>query len=266
MRIRNYINGIEGVISGGIATINVPVNRRYHAIKLFVSATGETLASAIVDSVRVIVNGVVMRDLLPAEFQKIAKLNGQTCGDLEIPIFFSEPWRASVIGEESTSWDMFDQVRFTLEVKFKTGLTAPTLQALATYDFARNVSDGKPFLAIMKALKFTYNAPAGNYDITTLPVRFPIHRILLGASTGAVNSVEVFRDSQKVFESTVAENARFLADYKLAAGEFSFPLVFDAEQQISSPLLVDREINVRANCASPNTLTVIVEHRANGYT
>jgi hypothetical protein len=269
MRIKNYINGVEGVIAGGVATVNVPINRRYHSLKAFVSATVSGSPSSdptvILEYVRLIVNGVVMRDLTPQQYIRIAQMNGNTVGTGEVPFYFSEPWRASVIGEESTSWDMFGQTKFTLEFKFLPTAINPTLAVIGAYDFARNVSDGKPFLAIVKQLRQTYNAPSGRYDVTTLPVRFPIQRILLSVSTGTVADVEVYRDNEKVHEGTAAENARFLADYGLDGTDFSYPVVFDYEQQISSPLIVDKELNVRVNSSTANTLTAIVEHRANGY-
>lgn len=269
MRYRGYINGIEGVVAGGTANVNMPINRRWHGWKAFVSATvggnASTDPTAILEYVRQIVNGVIIRDLTPAEMLAIWGLNGQTVGAGELPSAYSEPWRASVIGEESTSWDMFGQTKFTLEFKFKNTAINPSLAIQGSWDFGRNVSDGKPFLAIVKQLRQTYNAPAGKYDVTTLPIRFPIQRILLAASTGNVTDVEVYRDGEKVHEGTSAENARWLADYSLDASKFSYPLVFDYEQQISSPLLVDKELNVRATSSAANALSVVVEHRANGY-
>lgn len=269
MRYKGYINGVEGVVAGGTATVNMPINRRYHGFKAFVSATvggvPSTDPKAILQYVRQIVNGVVIRDLTPTQYEAIALLNGQTVGAGEMPSWYSEPWRASVLGEESTSWDMFGQTKFTLEFKFLAAAVSPSLAVQATWDFGRNVSDGKPFLAIVKQLSQTYNAPAGKYDVTTLPVRFPIQRILLAASAGTIVDTEVYRDGEKVHEGTTLENQRWLADYGLAGTAFSYPIVFDYEQQISSPLIVDKEINVRVNSSLANSLTVITEHRANGF-
>ena len=266
MRITNYINGVEGVVTGGTATVNVPINRRYHSLKIFVTAGGGvTAASDILDYVRLLVNGVVMRDLLPLDIINIAKLNGITPVTGEVPVFFSEPWRASVVGEEATSWDLFGQTKCTLELKFKTGLTTPACVVLGSFDYARNVADGKPFLSIVKQLKFTYNAPAGRYDVTTLPKTYPIQRILLNASTGAISDVEVTRDNEKVLEATDDENSAFLKDYGMVASFFTYPIAFDAEQQISSALIVNKELNVRVNSASANSLSVIVEHRVPAY-
>lgn len=276
MRVQNYINGIEGVTPGGVCVSNNPLNRRYHGAKIFATAnttggspTAITDVTQIVDSVRQIVNGVVIRDTTAAELLAIAKLNGQTVGNNELPIWYSEPWRASVLGEEATSWDMFFQTKFTYEIRLKSTITSPAVKILASYDFARNVSveNGKQvyFLSIIKQLPFTYNAPAGQYDITSLPIRFPIQRIHLQASTGTISPVEVTRDGEKVLEGTSAELARFLADYSLDSTAFTQSLVFDAEQQISSALLVSRELLVRLTSSAANTLRALVEHRANGY-
>lgn len=269
MRLKTYINGIEGVAVGGIAVGNVPINRRYHALKAFVGATisgsPSTDPTAILDYVRLIVNGVVIRDVTPAQLLAIADLNGQTVGAGELPMWFSEPWRASVLGEEATSWDMFGQTKFVAEFKFKSGITAPSLKLLASYDYARNVNGDKPFLSIVKQLSQTYNAPSGKYDITTLNINWPIQRILLQASTGNVTAAEVYRDSELVHEATSGENARFLADYGLDGTAFSYPIVFDYDQQISSPLVVEKDLNVRATSSASNQLNVLVEQRAPGY-
>lgn len=270
MRYRTYVNGVEGVVAGGTATVNVPINRRYHGIKAFVSATvggsGSTDPTAILDGVRLIVNGNTIRDLTPAQYLAIAALNGQTVGAGELPFWFSEPWRASVLGEESTSWDMFGQTKFVLEFKFKSAAVSPTLVIEASYDFGRNISDGKPFLAIVKQTSQTYVAPSGKFDVTTLPILYPIQRILLAASTGTINDVEIIKDGNtKVQEGTAAENKRWLADYGMDGTAFSYPVVFDYEQQISSPLQVDKDLNVRVNSSAANTLTAITEYRVPGY-
>lgn len=266
MRNITYINGVEGVASASTATVNIPIDRRYHALKLFVGATGATLATDIVDKVRLFVNGVVMRDLTPAQIIGIATLNGLTPATGEIPIYFSEPWRATVLGEESTSWDLFGQSKCTLEVVFKT-VTAPTLQVQAAYDYARNKDGEKFFLAIIKQLNQGYNAPSGTFDIVTIPTSFPIQRLELQMASNTINSVEVYRGSEKIHEGTAAQNARFLADYGLVASAFTFPIVFDYEQQISSPLIVANQgdLLVRPTTSGAALLTVTIESRAPGY-
>jgi len=276
MRQINLMTGINGVVAGGIATLDIPVNRRYHALKVWLAATvggnPSTDPTAIIGSARLLVNGVVIRDLLPADIINIAKLNGVTpdATSGELPFYFSEPWRASVIGEESTSWDMFGQSKFTLELSFLAGAVNPSAVVEATFDYGRNRDDaGKDFLAIVKQLRFTRSNPAGAVDITDLPQVFPIQRIHLRTSAGTVDYLEVWNDTVKVFEGTTAHFNDIYKDYKLdpaAATGFGLSAVFDFTQQISDALFVlNQNLNVRPTCSNAGAITAIVEHRANGY-
>lgn len=266
MRLNNYLTGIEGVAAGNIATINAVVNRRYHSIELAYTESGVlTDVTTGIDYIRLIVNGVVIRDLTPAQYLGIAKMNGITPATGYIPIYFSEPWRASVIGEEATSWDLFGQRTFTIEIGINSGATAPAVVALASYDFSRNVSGEQPFLSIVKQLRYSYNAPAGTFDMTTLPIVYPIQRIELVAASG-VTSVEVQRDSEKIYEATVSRNVELLKAHGMTdPAEFAFPIVFDYSQQISDALVVDRDLVVRVVSGGAQTITAIVEQRANGF-
>lgn len=276
MRNINFLTGINGVVAGGIATLDIPVNRRYHALKVWLAATvggsPETDPTLIIGSARLLVNGVVMRDLTAADILNIALLNGKTPDTAggELPFYFSEPWRASVLGEESTSWDMFGQSKFTLELSFLPGAVNPSAVIEATYDYGRNRdAAGKDFLAIVKQLRFTRSNPAGAVDITDLPQVFPIQRIHLRTSAGTVTSAEVWNDTVKVLEGDIANLNNFYEDYELTpalATGFAASLIFDHTQQISDALFpLNRNLNVRPTCSVAGGLTAIVEHRANGY-
>lgn len=277
MRIQNYLTGIEGVAASSTATINVPINRRYHQLNMFYTAAGVAADVTLgVTSVRLSVNGVLMRRLSPAQILAIAALNlnkwvqadfAPALG--ELPIYFSEPWRRSVTGSEATSWPIYSDLgvqTFTIQVDF-TAVAAPGLTVLGTFDYSRNVSDGQQFVTPVKQNPVAYNVPLGLFDMTTLPVNFPIQRILMfGAS--AISQVETYRDSEKVQEGTVAQNARVLAAHGIdGAGVtgLQFPLVFDHDQQLSSPLVVSRDLDVRITSAAAQTVTAIVEQRADAY-
>ncbi len=281
MRIINYINGMQGVAAGAVATLDIPVNRRYHALKLFVSGTFNAAPSTnpeeLISSVQLLVNGVVIRDLRPGDVIKIAKLNGITPDTTngETPFYFSEPWRASVIGEESTSWDMFGQQKFTLQVTFNsvsvTGafpITNLAAAVEASFDYGRNYDDkGQFFLAIVKQLRFGYSAPIGSVDLTNLPMQFPIQRIHFSPSTGTLSSLIVYNNSIKAMEGLTAQLNDFYKDFKLVpASGFALSAIFDHTQQISDALKVENNsLDVQPVCSAANNLTVIVEHRANGY-
>lgn len=279
MRIQNYLTGIEGVAAGSIATINAPINRRYHQLNLFY--TESAVAASVLTGlewVRLTVNGVLMRNLTPAQALAIVNLNSKkwTNADFtpatgELPLYFSEPWRASVIGEEATSWPIYSDLgaqTFTIQIKIASGVTAPGLKCLASFDYGRNVNDGVQFVTPIKQLPYAYNVPVGIFDITTLPINYPIQRIHLFPSAGGVAYVEVYRDSEKVLEATRAENQRMLAGHGLdgASSGISYPICFDLDQQLSNPLVVSRDLDVRVTQETASaTLTAIVEQRANGY-
>jgi hypothetical protein len=87
----------------------------------------------------------------------------------------------------------------------------------------------------------------------------------LSASAGTLDAIEVTRDNEKVLEATNAENSAFLKDYEMTASFWGFPVVFDTDQQVSSALIVNKELNVRVLSSAPNALTALVEHRVPGY-
>lgn len=274
MRNITLLNGFNGVVAGGVATLDIPTNRRYHSLKAFLTATVGGNPSfdptVIVSSARLLVNGVVMRDLTPLQVIGIAKINGITpdVANGELPFFFSEPWRASVIGEESTSWDLFGIRQFTFELTFLATAVTPAAVVEAAFDYGRNVDAGnKPFLAIIKQLRFTKSNPAGAVDLTDLPMQYPIQRIHLTVSAGTITYLEVWNDTVKVLEGITANFQDFYKDYKITvAPNFSASAIFDFTQQISDALfVVNRNLNVRPTCSNAGAVTAVVEHRAPGY-
>ena len=74
-RLVNYVPGIQGVSSGGIATVNIPVDRRYHSLRILTTNAAGTLTdpTTIVSLVELVVNGIVIRTGAPATFINIAK-------------------------------------------------------------------------------------------------------------------------------------------------------------------------------------------------
>ena len=60
MRIVNYVPGIQGVADSSVATLNLPVNRRYHSLHIQTLANGVAADATLNASlVELIVNGIV---------------------------------------------------------------------------------------------------------------------------------------------------------------------------------------------------------------
>ncbi len=274
MRAIVDINGVEGIFPGGICTANIPTAQRLHVAKIWASARSaanepdpDLFADDVVEWVKWVVDGVVVRDVTAEFLLQLARLNGQQTSG-EIPVYFSEPWRASVTGEEATAWDLATVRRCVLEMKLKSGIFTPSVKVKVARDFGRNITaDGKPFLSIVKQQRQTYNTPAGVYDITGLSTLFPIQRIhFLPANGAQVQAVEIVRDGEKVFEASLAENQAFLRDYKFSPQSGpQYSVVFDHEQQVSSALIVNNNLQLKATLDAATQLTVFAETRAPGY-
>jgi hypothetical protein len=266
MRKINRIAGIEGVSSGATVTVKLPVNRRYHGLKFFVTNNGSAVAaSTVIDRVRLFVNGKSQRDITAARAIIIATLNGVAPATGELPIQFSEPWRADKIDEQILAWDLFGESSFEVQLQLKGSLTNPTVSGIAIFDAGQTLIDGRVTKNIMRQHELGKNAVSGLNDFDNLSRDLPIHRILLDAAS-TINSVEVTADDNKVYEVLKAENARLLADYGLVSTAVEFPICFDfTEQVLGDALVVSKSLNVRFDSSAAQAVTALVESRANGF-
>lgn len=273
-RLGNYVAGIQGVASGGIATVNVPVNRRYHSLRILTTNAAGTLtdSTTIVSLVELVVNGIVIRSGAPATFINIAKTYRYTPPTGEIPIFFTEFWRnESPESAEATSWDLFGQQTFVVRLTFLSPGGGVGIQSiLADFDTKRNTytnAQGQlvPFLAIVKQTDISIVAASGLNDITTIPTAWPIQRIYTDISANAVSKVEVYADNNvKVWEATKAENQIYLNANDITATFFEYPIVFDYDDRVESNLKT-QNLDVRVTTTGAATLTFHLQQLVNGY-
>jgi len=274
MRIPIKVNEVNGVAPGNVAVVRVPVGKRFHGIRIIASglvSTGPdvaaTQASQVVTNVRVLVNGTEQRNLPTDIYQKIARLNKVVVGDLTIPIFFSETWRATATQEEMTSWDTYYSTTFTLEVTIASGIINPQIVVYSESDDIRNVdSAGKPFFLIVKQLKRSYiSGGAGIQDINSvIPTGFPINRIYIQNSAGAVDNLQVFADDVLVKEATKSANDEMLSEYNIDGSQFTYAYVTDYTQQLNDPLRFN-VINLRATFTAASNSQLYVEQLSNSF-
>lgn len=273
-RLVNYVPGIQGVSSGGIATVNIPVDRRYHSLRILTTNAAGTLTdpTTIVSLVELVVNGIVIRTGAPATFINIAKTWKYTPGTGEIPIFFTEFWRnESPRAAEATSWDMAGQQSFVLRLTFLSPGGGVGVQSiLADFDGKRNTrrdSTGKevPFLAIIKQFDVSVVAGSGTNDVTTIPTNWPIQRIFTDISANAVSSVQIYGDNNvKVWEGTKVENQYLLNPNDITATFFEYPVIFDYDDRIESSLKTSY-LDFRAVTSGAATLTFHVHQMVPGF-
>jgi hypothetical protein len=284
MRLRDTINGIEGVSSnatnGSNPTVNLPTERRHLFHRYITSGTKDNgagvqvpaKATDIVDKVQYLIGSVTMLDWTADQIRKVYQANmrygmGYELADNEIPIPFADPARATVTDENMGAWETYGYPSFTGKFTIKPGITGAGLRGKQTYDFSTSgykLADGRREFHPIKRTTVTVNASGGQYDITTLPRDLPIQRIwLIGES--AIDKVEVYNITGKLIENTREENAIDCRDYGIDPTTFgvtnSFPVLFDMDQQLSGGLIDLANFYIRVFGPSAQKITCLVEQR-----
>lgn len=225
------------------------------------------------DSVKHLVNGIVMRDAGPDKVVKIAVVNQPAAywpEAGEFPVFFTEPWRKIVDHDQATAWDLIGQSTYQIIIKINAEIGSPDLQGVYEFDYLRNARRGEKgpvlFLRPIKQHVFTYNVPQGLFNVTSLPIDFPIQRMWLdeAAGVGGVTHVELYQDGNKVLEGTYSQVNQMLRQYGFNPTAFSFSAVFDPDQRLGKALKVD-DLVFRVYSSAPGALEILMEIQGDGY-
>lgn len=175
--------------------------------------------------VKLLVNGVNMRDIDASNIIRIAMANGYYPRLGELPIMFTPPWRNVNPQNELTSWDLFGQSTFQIQLSIAPGLELVSLSGIQEFDYMRNIRpDAKgnaiPFLQPTAQHQFSWPIVAGRNDINTLPYDFPISRMWLrGSSPGNISQLEVFQDGNKAAEFTIEQLKQAYNEYGFTFGK-----------------------------------------------
>jgi len=183
----------------------------------------------------------------------------------QLPIYFTEPWRKIVNHDTATSWDLFGQSTYQILGGITTGITSPGVVGSYEFDFLRNsIPDrsgkGAPtyFLKPVKQHSFTFNVPAGVYDITTIPITYPIQRMFL-YGPAAPTYLEIYSDGNKVLEGTAEQINQLYRDYGFNTDPFNICAIFDPNQRIGDALKCFQSLDIRVTSANAAALTILVE-------
>jgi hypothetical protein len=297
-RTINFISGLNGVAAGGQAILNIPCIGRYHRIILSCFSAGVAASVAsIISSIKLIVNGVTIRDIDPANILKVLNAQGYIPLLGELPLHFTEPLlTGGVINEpdDMTSWDMVGQQTFQLQIGIQAGAVTPSITGIWEFDYQRNLlPDGNPFLQVVNQHQFTTPVPVGRYDWTTLPFTFPLRRMYFyGSTPGNISQLEIYQDGNKVLEATQAmlnqayrsyrfkfNNTPDATSYVNATGPANLgvsalletPAYFEAmyladeDTRIYKALRIGGNLTVRITSAVAQNITVIQENVVPGY-
>lgn len=300
-RLINILPGINGVSVGGTALVQFDVNKRYHRVSFFCTEAGSAIAvGSVITSVKVLVNGVSVRDITPAQLLKIAFSNGYIPLLGELPIFFTEPFGPSNTLEPSDllSWDMYGQSTFQIQLGI-TG-TTPGVTGLMEFDYQRNVRPIEPgskqmvpFLQPVAYHSFAQAVVVGVNNINTIPYNFPIRRMwFLGSSAGNLSQLEIYNDGNKCFEGLTTQTKRMYTPYGFrfnntpdaipfvnATGPanlgvsalvetpayFDLAYIADPDGRWWKSLKIGQSLELRLTSGAAQTLTTVVESMPGSY-
>lgn len=278
---------VATVSSGAMATIGVTSGGSASPID------PRTLLS----SIKLLVNGVNMRDISPDSILRISNANNLYSRLGEFAIYFTAPWRNVNQANELTSWDLFGQSTFQVQFGISSSVSSPYLVGLMEFDYQRNVqTDGAgktvPMLQPVAQHQFSFPIVAGRNDINTLPYSFPISRMwLLGSTAAQLTQIAVLQDSNRVFEALLSPQNQLAQMYEeygfqfgrpdyinqngtvanvksniLAPFYFDAAFISDPDQRWFKALKVQNQMILQVYSAIAQTLTVVIESLPGQYT
>ena len=301
------VSGGSGYTTGDIVTVadatgtgqTFTVTASAGAITALAVNAGTATASPInpatlITSMRILVNGVNIRDITPQYSLMIANANGIYPLLGELPVFFTEPnMNILARANTSTSWDMFGQATFQMQFTVAAGYQLPSVTASQEFDYQRNaLSDAKgnavPYLEPVSQHSYNINAAAGLNTINYLPYSYPIRRIwVIGATPGNITQLEVYQDSNKILEATTAQIKQQYGDYGFKFGQdtsylnsnqtaqntlglnpvtyFDTAFIADKDNRFSESLKCANSFNLRIYSAIAQNITVVMETLPGAY-
>ncbi len=206
------------------------------------ATAGPIQPATLITSLRLSVNGVVMRDISPAQILAIMTACGYFPQFGSLPIWFTEPTRNFLRDNELTSWDLFGQSTFQIQIGISANVTTPGLTGLMEFDYNRNARAGNaaqtaaaiaagaiakgapvgtpiPFAQPVSQHSFTIPISSGRFDITTLPHNKPISRLWLsGSSYGNLTQVEILQDGNLVYQASAQQMFEDASEYGYQLG------------------------------------------------
>lgn len=254
----NNISAIPGTATPGVALIDIPLSfGRCHEIHLGVGYAGAAntvaFALAIIEEIRVIVNGTVLRTMSGAQLRDQNVQNGSaydmaglpnTTVGVDMPIFFAEPWRKDVRDQDALAWSSKPMNSFKIEVQFTANagatLNSNTLQAYAVVD---DVILDKPANEILfcKWIRQTFNGGSTEVDVTNIDRRGFIQQVTLYPSA-ALTEVIVKKDALIISELKRTQNDSLMLHHGMltvgATGRVGnvWDVVFDHDDLLGSSL------------------------------
>lgn len=225
----------NAVAPGQTATLDIPLGNLYHGLVLtYTTATAgganQVNMEAELTEFRLKVDGKVQRRFSMAELNVLTGFRGIPFQTGIVPIFFSEPWRRTIQGEDALAWGTADLNTMTLEIDIDAGASSPTLEARGVINRI-----ARPMGPIVKWRKFNANAGgAGLFNIQTLPKIDSYYGVHF--ATASIDNARALLDQVETWNFTEAQMQAFLTNEGLTPQTGYYHLVWDATNRLADSL------------------------------
>jgi hypothetical protein len=226
------LGNISAVNAAARTVIELPTNRTYHALFLEVRSGGTLcdLATMIatVDKVRLKINGKQQREYTVSQLVTANALNGRTFEAGFLPIFFAEPWRREIAGEDALAWGTADVSSFQVEVDIAAGATSPSLSGFTSITYS-NVPLG--LIKKVKSQVIPVNASGVHTHTIVRPVDAQFRALCFEDTAGDIGGVKLKLDGVELYELTAARNNMIAKQHGLVPQAALFPIIYDIRQR-----------------------------------
>jgi hypothetical protein len=244
-----FVQGFNNVAAGGMATTKLPRNKRYFGVVLqYKTNANQATIEADITQIRVKVNSKVVMAFSAAELFIINALNGITFSAGLIPIWFAQPKRRTLAGEELLAWLIYEELGIgdvEIEVDIAGAAAAPTLSGVMTYDFAKPADQmaNAGLRTVMHRIRtvlpcaaaFTASAPMQPPSVIPAVNGF-LHR--MHAFDPVVTKIALLEAQSQIYSVDSLQLPALLQPYGMAKQANTMHAVLDYDQQYNDGLFI----------------------------
>jgi hypothetical protein len=265
----------------GTITLKVPGDIRLHELAINVQqgqsgslttpapATKAQIETAIKD-VRINNGTKLLRVASAAQINTINAFNGYTLKDGILALLFSEPWRATVMAEEITAWDLFGTRGLTIDIDVLVPASGTFFNVTVQrkWDKVPNVDSGGRFIGRYVTWKrISENFTQGVNTRDTWPKELPYCRAHIFAASGGTKisrSIVRLENNPLLDVTNTAEKPEYdesLTPMKFVKQTGHYAIISDDDQQIQSyiPVGPASEHQVELTTTAVDTPQIIIE-------
>tara|TARA_R110002110_G_scaffold1531_9_gene6855 strand:- start:5709 stop:6566 length:858 start_codon:yes stop_codon:yes gene_type:complete len=271
------VANINGVAAASRATIDLPVDRRYHMVLLKYTESGVLVTQANMEAaltnIRVNLDARTQREFSAAQLNVLNASNGAQWAFRNgyLPIYFSEPWQRTPGDEDIASWALQGNVAtFQIEIDIAAGRVNPKLEVSALIDNARMPSGAKlPLGPIVKTRRLQIPVTAvGVRTVMELPRASGDYLALHCFETAAndISKILISVDQNTAFERDRTTNTALLQNAGFVPAATVFDAIFDETRRMADGLPMTRgdnsqvgEFRLDFTMAVANSFTIVAE-------